>query len=130
MGSDKKKDNSNERAKERKKISLISFIKKVLPGGGYTLMQFISKDLSLGGIFIITEDLSIFDLGEELEILLDEKGNKFYEGRVKVVRSTRAFSDDNQIIESGFGLMFQDSTADLAEMLKKQLAALSASEKD
>ena len=115
-------DSEENRGQERKPLTIISFIRKTLPGGGHTLMQFITKDLSIGGIFICTEDLSIFDLGDEFEILLDENGNKFYEGNVKVVRSTRSFSEDSQIIDSGFGLMFLDSTEDLNSMLKKQLS--------
>ncbi len=110
------------RKKERRSISIISFIRKPLPGGGYTLMQFLSKNLSIGGIFVITEDLSIFDMDDELEILLDDDGNKFYEGKAKVVRSARVFSDENQLTESGFGLLFLDSTPELSAMLEKRIS--------
>ena len=94
------------RSSNRKKKSITTFIRKEMAGGGHTLMQFISMNLSEGGIFISTEDLSLFDLGEELGVIVRKETDRLYEGRAKVVRSARVFESEEAITESGFGLMF------------------------
>ena len=98
----------DKRKDERKKVGITTIIKKPDTGGGYSIMEFRSIDLSLGGVFISTEDLSIFELGEEVEILVDTNSDKLYEGRARIVRSARIFSEKNEITESGFGLMFRE----------------------
>jgi hypothetical protein len=61
----------DKREHERKTFVIRTIVKKVLPNGDSLIMEFVSGNLSEGGIFILSEDLSIFDLGEEFEILVD-----------------------------------------------------------
>ncbi len=111
----------NKRKDDRKKIGITTIIKKPNAGGGYSIMEFKSIDLSLGGVFISTEDLSIFDLGEEVEILVDTYTDKLYEGIARVVRSARVFSEKNEIVDSGFGLMFKNPDKALKDSLTVKL---------
>jgi hypothetical protein len=110
-----------KRSSERKRLELITVVRKPLSHQGATLMEFISRDLSEGGIFILSEDLSVFDLGEELDILIDNRGERYYEGRARVVRSARIISDREARLESGFGLMFEAPKEDFRRMLDEQL---------
>jgi hypothetical protein len=84
-------------------------------------MQFKSKDLSEGGIFVTTEDMSLLDIGEECDLLIDEKGEKYIETNAKVVRGARIFTDEGEQVISGYGLMFFEPDAEFMDMLKKYL---------
>lgn len=114
---------SDKREHERKLVELKAYVRKIMPDGGMALMEFRSRNLSMGGVFVSTEDVSIFDLGEEIEILVDENGEKLYEGTAKVVRSARIFTKDGTQTESGFGLMFLHPDDSFKEMLEKQIQA-------
>jgi len=117
----------NKRKHERKKVSIRAFVRKTLVDGGTAVMEFTSRDLSKGGIFVSTEDLSVFDLGEEIELLVDERGERFYTGKAKVVRSARVFSEEGIQTESGFGLMFLRPDQSFQDMLVNTLNTPSAS---
>jgi hypothetical protein len=86
------------------------------------IMEFRSRDLCIGGIFVSTEDLGLFELGEELEILIDDDGHKYYKGRARVVRSARVLSREGELTDSGFGLMFTSPDPDFIEIVQKKLA--------
>jgi hypothetical protein len=112
----------DKRKSKRKPIFLTTYIRKELPGGGYSLMQFMSRDLSEGGIYISADDLSLFDLGEELSIIVDRDRERLFEGKAKVVRSARVFESEDNITESGYGLMFSGVGGDFTDMVKKKIA--------
>lgn len=112
---------SNKRKSDRKKVVLTSYIRKEMSDGNSMLMQFLSKDLSATGIFIISEDLSIFDLGDEVTLIVDKDKVRYYEGRAKVVRSARLVEVEGAMIESGFGLMFLDPSEEFVEMVKGEI---------
>jgi hypothetical protein len=112
-----------KRQTERKKVHVTALVRKGRSDGGHMIMQFTSGDLSLGGVFISTEDLSVLELGEDIEVLVDADRTRYYEGKARVVRSARVFSHEGGQIDSGFGLMFLDPDANFTEMLKAQLAS-------
>ena len=112
-----------KRESEREKVAITTVVRKTVPDGRYSIMEFRTLDISLGGIFISTEDLSIFDLGEEIEILVDDKGKKYYDGKARVVRSARILSQSGSQVESGFGLMFLNPEKEFVAMLKNKLGA-------
>ncbi len=114
-------DIKEKRKSERKKLVVTTVIRKQTPSGKYSIMEFQSKDVSLGGIFICSEDLSIFDLGEEVEILVDDGGNKYYEGKARIVRSARILDEGGEQTESGFGLMFLNPDKDFKTMLLRKI---------
>ena len=84
-------------------------------------MQFVSKDLSKGGVFICTEDLSILDLGDEVDVIVEKGKERYYEGRGKVVRSARMFNADDALGEGGYGLMFIAPDETFSKMLESEL---------
>lgn len=112
-----------KRDDERKKITVTTIVRKMKPAGGQAIMEFRSRDLSRGGLFISTENLNLFDLGEEIEILVDHNGEKFYEGKAQVVRSARVFGEESEILDCGYGLMFINPGEDFKKMLLAKLAA-------
>lgn len=112
-----------KRDNERKKIAVTTIVRKIKPAGGQAIMEFRSRDLSRGGLFISTENLDLFDLGEEIEILVDQKGEKYYEGKAEIVRSARIFGKESEILDCGYGLMFMNPGEDFIEMLLERLAA-------
>lgn len=116
----------NNRNSDRKPIRLTTFVRKELPGGGYSIMQFISRDLSEGGIFISTDDLTLFDLGEELSIIVDRDRKRLFEGKAIAVRSARVYDTSDSITESGFGLMFTDESQEFSEMVRDLLSSVDA----
>ena len=68
-----------KRQSERRAAVITTVLRKVNADGSMVLMEFKTQDLSLGGIFIAAEDLSVFDLGEAGRI-----------PRIGVGRSTRS----------------------------------------
>jgi hypothetical protein len=110
-----------KRKDERKQYCLKTIIKKATPDNVFSIMEFRTSNLSIGGIFISTEDLSLFEIGEEIDILVDDHGERFYEGKVRVVRSARIFSEDSTPVESGFGLMFLEPSRDFISMIEKTI---------
>ena len=111
----------NKRGSSRRPVRITTYIRKELPAGGYSLTQFVSRDLSEGGVFISTDDLSLFDLGEEISVIVDREKERLFEGRARVVRSARFFGSEDAITESGFGLMFIGEDSDFLDMVKQQL---------
>ena len=113
---------SNRRDGDRKKMIMKTVIRKAKPEGGYAIMEFKSNDLSLGGIFISTEDLTILDLGQDVELMVEVNEEKYYEGNGKIVRSARVFSEAGEQIESGYGVMFLNPDESFKEMVSRNLA--------
>lgn len=111
----------DKRKSDRVDISLVTFIRKTLPNGNHTLLQFKSKDLSTGGVFITSEDLAILDIGEDCELLFDEKGEKFLQATARVVRGARFFSDSGEQELSGYGLMFYEPDSEFLDTVKDML---------
>ena len=110
-----------KRKHPRKRVTVTTVLRKERPEGGHSIMEFKSSDLSLGGVFISTENLSILDLGDELEILVDANREKYYEGTARVVRSARIFSDEGDQVDSGYGLMFLNPDEAFQNMLREKL---------
>ena len=110
-----------KRKSPRKRVVITTLVRKAKPEGGYAIMEFKSSDLSFGGVFVSAEDLSILDLGEEIEILVDADREKYYEGEARVVRSARVFSEEGGQVDSGFGLMFLNRDESFQAMLSKKL---------
>ena len=111
----------DKRKNPRKRVTITTVLRKEKPEGGHSIMEFKSSNLSMGGVFISTEDLSILDLGDELEILVDANKEKYYEGTAMVVRSARVFSEEGSQVDSGFGLMFLNPDEAFQTMLREKL---------
>ena len=117
---------ADKRKTQRKPAVITTVIRKALQGvkpadGEYEIMEFRTRNVSGGGLFISTEDLSLFDLGEEVEILVDENANRYYEGKARIVRSARVFTEAGNPVESGYGLMFLAPDADFVGMISRRI---------
>ena len=117
------RDIGERRSGERQRVQLKTFVRKVLPDGKTWLGEFRSLDLSDGGVFVSTEDLSIFDLGEELEIMVDDGQAEYFRGSARVVRSARLYQEESSLSESGFGLMFLAQEANLTKLIDERLGS-------
>jgi hypothetical protein len=113
----------DKRKAERVTAMITSYVRRNMPDGGYALMQFVSKDLSEGGIFIVTDDLTILDLSEDISLIVEKDKSRYFEGPARVVRSARIFESGGGITESGFGLMFLETDAHFREMIANEVAA-------
>jgi hypothetical protein len=116
---------TDKRSSERLDLSYVTYVRKALPDGNYNLLQFSSKDLSEGGVFITTDDLSLLEIGEECEVMLEENKEKLYQTQAKVVRGARVFTQGGEQTFSGYGLMFFDPEDDFLDMLQNQLSGKS-----
>jgi hypothetical protein len=116
---------AEKRKAARKPVFVTTIIRKSGPAGAtagdYEIMEFRTQDMSNGGIFISTENLGIFDLGDEVEILVDDDGKRYYEGKARVVRSARVFTGEGNPIESGFGLMFLSPDTEFMGMITRKI---------
>jgi hypothetical protein len=88
--------------------NLKTVIDRTLPDGRHVHQELLSESLSCGGVFILSEDLSLFDLGEEVGVVIEDDEDCFYDGKARVVRSARYFAENEKIDRSGFGMMFID----------------------
>ncbi|MBN2739137.1 MAG: PilZ domain-containing protein [Spirochaetales bacterium] len=71
-----------------------------------THFEFVNKDISENGIFIISNDLDILKPGQEINIsVFDERGPVF-EGMGQVVHRQAVFSPEMVAEEGGFGIRF------------------------
>ena len=117
------------RAGNRSRVTIVSYVRRTMPDGKSSIMEFRSVDLSPTGVFLSTEDFGVLDLSEEVELMVaaggEAEATRYYEGRARVVRSARVFSDADTLTESGYGLMFLDADQEFMAAIEKQLAAAS-----
>jgi c-di-GMP-binding flagellar brake protein YcgR len=98
-------------------------VTKTLPDWKKFILEFVLSDISAGGVFIPAEDLSLFDLCEELNIVITDAAERFYEGKALVVRSARVFSAERKPAQSGYGLKFVDAPPEFLTRIERRVAA-------
>jgi hypothetical protein len=101
--------------------NLKTVIDRTLPDKRRIHLEFLSESLSCGGVFILSEDLSLFDLGEDVRVKIEDEEDCFYDGRARVVRSARYFAEDEKIDRSGFGMMFIDPPPQYMTIIDKHV---------
>jgi hypothetical protein len=103
----------NEKRKHRRlACRMKAVVTRTLPDRKTVVNEFGVSSLSSGGVFIMAEDLSLFDLNEEIHVIVEDGEDRFYDGRARVMRSARVFAGDKKLTMSGFGLMFIDVLPD------------------
>lgn len=110
-----------KRTSHREQKKIITYIRKNISEEINNLMEFVTSDISAGGVYILCDDLNLFELGEEFNIMVRDDQNEYYEGNAKVVRSARTFSNEKKQNQSGFGLMFLEMNDSFQEMLQRQI---------
>jgi hypothetical protein len=104
-------DRAELRRAPRKKIGILASIKKNASDGGYRIITFQIRDISSCGTFILSEDISIFTVGEEVMLNLVTDGEEYGLGTSMVVRSEKGFDKNGVLLESGYGVMFMSPEA-------------------
>jgi hypothetical protein len=96
----------NNRATVRKQISLPVLIKRKLPSGAYKEMEFKSHDISRGGMLIMVDDISLFSIGDEIELTIKYYDKVYEVGTASVVRLQKKYSSKGILVETGIGVRF------------------------
>ena len=67
------------------------FLRQLMADGKTRLMEFHAAELSHHHLFLAADDLSLLDVGEEVELLIAAPGERLRAGRARVVGSQRVF---------------------------------------
>ncbi|MBN2443295.1 MAG: PilZ domain-containing protein [Spirochaetales bacterium] len=97
---------SERRKNERKKLKLTIIVRCPTRSGGYNEMVFNSLNISIGGVFIIVDDISLFRVGDRIEIEIEKKGKRYNIGKAYVVRLQKEHDRKGVIIHQGIGVQF------------------------
>ncbi len=68
------------------------------------LMEFRARKLSHEELFIAADDLSLLDIGEEVQVLVSAPGEPFVASQARVTGSARVFGQRRGLTASGFRL--------------------------
>jgi hypothetical protein len=94
------------RKAKRKKLKLTVIVRYRTRKGGYREMTFNSLNISVGGIFLLVDDLYMFKIGDKIELEIQKKGKKYDIGKAKIVRLQKEVNRQGMILEQGIGIQF------------------------
>ncbi|MBN1410199.1 MAG: PilZ domain-containing protein [Spirochaetales bacterium] len=109
---------TERRMAPRKKLNVLLTIKKIAPDGGYKIINFKIRDISGSGTFILSEDITIFHVGEEVMISIMDNVREYILGNAVIVRSEKGYDKNGVLFESGYGIMFTSAEAASCPLLK------------
>ena len=69
-------------------------------------MTFQSLDISAGGAFILVDDLSLFKVGDKIEMEMAKGGRRHDMGKATIVRKQKEVDREGMILEQGIGVQF------------------------
>ena len=106
------------------------YLRQTMADGKTRVMEFRIRELSHHHLFIAADDLSLLDVGEEVELLIGAAGERFSSGRARVVGSARVFGYRPRVMAtglrlpaSGFRLAFTAPDADFRAVIDGFLRA-------
>ena len=91
-------------------VAITTYVARMLTDGMAAVLELRSAELSADAIFLLTEDLSALDLGEEVEVRLGVPGERLHAAQARVTRSARRFAGGAGAAwpaGSGFELTFE-----------------------
>ncbi|MBN1697938.1 MAG: PilZ domain-containing protein [Spirochaetales bacterium] len=101
----------DNRASSRKQLHIPVLVKIRLPSGAYKELEFASHDISVGGMLIMIDDISLFSIGDEIELAV-KYGEKVYEvGSASVVRLEKKYNAKGIVINTGIGVRFTSTNS-------------------
>lgn len=111
---------------EKRKISrypyqIIIIIKKHLNNNKIEIDEFLTRNMSEEGAYIVSEDTSIYDIGEIYNGIVDIESKQF-PTKMKIIRRSTILDRDERKEESGFGLLYLDPPNEMLNELKLFLA--------
>ena len=115
---------------ERVTVTVPVYLRQTMADGKTRLLEFRTRELSRHHLFLATDDLSLLDVGEEVELLIGAAGERFSSGRARVVGSERVFGHRQgvaasglRLAASGFRLAFTAPDADFRAVIDGFLRA-------
>ena len=72
--------------------------------GKSRLLEFHARELSYDGLSLAADDLSLLDVGEEVQVLIGPRGERLRCAPARVVGSERVFGERTEITASGLRL--------------------------
>lgn len=100
------KEKTERRKVGRKKLKLNVILKYPTRKGGYREMFFHSLNISMGGVFIIVDDLNLFRVGDKIELEIEKKGKRYDIGKARIVRLQKELDRKGVVVEQGIGIQF------------------------
>ena len=80
------------------------YLRQMMADGNTRVMEFRARELSLHHVFVAAGDLSLLDVGEQVEVLIGVPGERFSAGRARVVGSERVFGPGPNLSAGEFRL--------------------------
>ncbi len=107
---------------QRKSLRVNVTVKKPLSGDNYRLIELKSVNISTTGMLLASDDMSVFTVGERVELTAQYKRQPFDLGAVRVVRKQETHHGKDPAIRGGFGLVFIDTNTAQQKNIKILLA--------
>ena len=92
------------------------------PGKGR--LEFETDNLSMDGVFLITEDLSLFEIGSQVDLGLSAGEEELYRGAAVVVRAQKIPPSGAGSPASGYGVYLEKPSVRLNNYLAEHIPAL------
>ena len=80
------------------------YLRQLMADGKTRLMELHAAELSHHHLFLAADDLSLLDVGEEVELLIAVPGERLCAGRARVVGSQRVFGKRAGLAAGGLRL--------------------------
>ena len=111
------------RSSQRKPVTAEVSVRKKGRDGKVTILRLLTRDISDGGLFVLSDDLSILELDQEVSLDATVGGKAVALGKAIVMRAQERFDKKGQPAGGGFGLMFTDFSAKMAKARRLLAAA-------
>jgi hypothetical protein len=90
----------------RNNLDCKAIVQKIFPEGNRKFEEFEIRDISSGGLYLYTDSSVDFNLGDEIDLMVQLGKSRYYNGKGRVVHSQAIFNDQSIIMESGIGIRF------------------------
>lgn len=87
-------------------------------------LEFETENLSTDGVFLISEDLSLFEIGSEVDLGLCAGEEELYRGPAVVVRAQKVSQNGGSLPVSGYGLYLEKPSVRLNAYLAEHVPSL------
>jgi hypothetical protein len=100
------KNKHEKRMYRRKNKKIDACIIRSLPDGQTKKIYLKTHDISLGGVFLSSENLRLFDVEESVHVVLTDADRTVFEGEAKIVWAEALYDSQGSVLKSGYGLKF------------------------
>jgi hypothetical protein len=99
-------EGEDKRVSVREPASIEVLLQRGIQGGGYRVLELMTKDLSLDGCFVFADDLDAFEIGDKVGCVFLRGKGRIDAGPAQVVRKQKNVKRSGEIKSAGFGLRF------------------------